>query len=408
MYCNTESPNVKHCERCGAEFESFSNKRIYCTDCLVAKGRHVVMRACAVCGCGVEVVLSMESKRKRDSAILCRQCRKARNTKASKFLCAECGRPFERRGKRGRMPIYCQDCRRHLNNTRNLTGVCSKCGGKCTRNAAQCKQCSLQLGARVRLVQKQCRICGKMFQPKSSAHQYCGELCAKIGGKRSRQERAGDRNWFTCLYCGEPYKAKNKNRDKFCCREHYFLWLQQNPVQGCQLPPSPTPTCEICGSPAKSKTAKICGSEQCKRERYVLLAESRSQRDRSPRPCKECGQVFTPEYGNKRRHFCNGKCLAKHVGRIGKAARRARIRNAQTVESVNPFMVFKRDGWRCKLCGCKAPKRLRGTADDRAPELDHVVPLALGGEHSYANTQCLCRKCNQAKGATVAGQMPLL
>jgi 5-methylcytosine-specific restriction endonuclease McrA len=33
--------------------------------------------------------------------------------------------------------------------------------------------------------------------------------------------------------------------------------------------------------------------------------------------------------------------------------------------------------------------------------VDHVVPLARGGEHSYANTQPACPPCNMSKGARV-------
>jgi 5-methylcytosine-specific restriction endonuclease McrA len=34
--------------------------------------------------------------------------------------------------------------------------------------------------------------------------------------------------------------------------------------------------------------------------------------------------------------------------------------------------------------------------------LDHIVPLARGGEHSYANTQPAHPTCNRRKGAKVA------
>ena len=65
------------------------------------------------------------------------------------------------------------------------------------------------------------------------------------------------------------------------------------------------------------------------------------------------------------------------------------------------MVVLARDGWRCKLCGKRTPKRLRGTTHPDAPEIDHIIPLALGGAHSYANTQCSCRDCNGKKGARV-------
>jgi 5-methylcytosine-specific restriction endonuclease McrA len=87
-------------------------------------------------------------------------------------------------------------------------------------------------------------------------------------------------------------------------------------------------------------------------------------------------------------------------------ARKARERGART-EVVNPYTVFLRDGWRCQLCGCRTPGTLRGTYKPNAPELDHIVPLALGGDHTYANTQCACRQCNISKGASVRGQFKL-
>jgi 5-methylcytosine-specific restriction endonuclease McrA len=62
--------------------------------------------------------------------------------------------------------------------------------------------------------------------------------------------------------------------------------------------------------------------------------------------------------------------------------------------SVDPFRIFERDGWRCQACLIETPKSLRGTRLDNAPELDHVVQLAKGGEHSEKNCQLLCRLCN--------------
>lgn len=32
-------------------------------------------------------------------------------------------------------------------------------------------------------------------------------------------------------------------------------------------------------------------------------------------------------------------------------------------------------------------------------QIDHVMPLALGGANDRSNLQLLCRKCNQSKGA---------
>ena len=39
--------------------------------------------------------------------------------------------------------------------------------------------------------------------------------------------------------------------------------------------------------------------------------------------------------------------------------------------------------------------------------LDHIVPLAAGGAHSYANVQCAHFICNSVKGAGGIGQLRL-
>ena len=49
--------------------------------------------------------------------------------------------------------------------------------------------------------------------------------------------------------------------------------------------------------------------------------------------------------------------------------------------------ILERDGWRCRRCG-KAGRL----------EVDHVVPMAVGGDPwEPANLQALCRGCHSAK-----------
>ncbi len=411
MYSTPKSPIVKHCQQCGAEFVYGNSQRQYCNDCYEQRGRMLAVRTC--CNCGQEYTVVVSSRQKAaqpPNKRRCPECRAERDqsqAERSDAFCIECGARINR-GKRGRHAKRCRKCTQRAWNTRK-DGVCSRCGGPCQRNSKICKACRSVRGANVRLEPKPCEICGETFQPKTVKNKYCrNPQCAIEGRRRALDKRLGHPNRYVCLYCGETYKAKHKNRDMFCCREHAFAWRRENPILG-PLPATAAEQrkCEVCGNPAASAHSKTCGSEECKRTRYLEDAAAKSTRDRKPRACKECGIVFVPEYGNKRRYFHSDECLQKHSKRIAKARRRAR-KKATAVEAVDPHAVFNRDGWRCKLCGCRTPKRLRGTTDDRAPELDHVVPLAHGGAHSYANTQCLCRKCNQAKGASVAGQLPLV
>jgi len=50
--------------------------------------------------------------------------------------------------------------------------------------------------------------------------------------------------------------------------------------------------------------------------------------------------------------------------------------------------VLLAQGGECKCCGC----------DVFPGELDHILPLALGGVHHDWNMQVLCRPCNASKG----------
>ena len=72
-------------------------------------------------------------------------------------------------------------------------------------------------------------------------------------------------------------------------------------------------------------------------------------------------------------------------------ARRARVRGAKVekIRKTDLSAILARQGGKCAVCA--AP--LIGK------HLDHVMPLALGGEHALRNLQYLCPPCNLSKSA---------
>ena len=122
--------------------------------------------------------------------------------------------------------------------------------------------------------------------------------------------------------------------------------------------------------------------------------------------CKGCDKPFQQSIGHQL--FCTKAC-AKRADKRSSGNHRKRARRAGVVyEAVNRIKVFERDNWRCQVCGCKTPRKKSGSNDDTAPELDHRIPLALRGGHTWDNLQTACRKCNQRKGGHLAiGQMNL-
>lgn len=55
--------------------------------------------------------------------------------------------------------------------------------------------------------------------------------------------------------------------------------------------------------------------------------------------------------------------------------------------------IIERDRYRCQRCGTY----LTGARDTH---VDHVIPLAKGGNETDQNKQTLCATCNQRKGAS--------
>jgi 5-methylcytosine-specific restriction endonuclease McrA len=66
-------------------------------------------------------------------------------------------------------------------------------------------------------------------------------------------------------------------------------------------------------------------------------------------------------------------------------------------DKVDRLLVFERDGWICKLCDEPIDSTLR-LPHPKAATLDHIVPVAIGGAHTYDNVQSAHAECNFQKG----------
>ncbi len=53
------------------------------------------------------------------------------------------------------------------------------------------------------------------------------------------------------------------------------------------------------------------------------------------------------------------------------------------------YSIFKRDNFRCTLCGCDA--------SDGRLIIDHITPIVRGGTNQVENLRTLCTACNHGK-----------
>lgn len=67
----------------------------------------------------------------------------------------------------------------------------------------------------------------------------------------------------------------------------------------------------------------------------------------------------------------------------------SRVERARMSESLR-YDVFKRDDYKCQICGA-------GAKDGANLQVDHIIPVSKGGKTEISNLQTLCSRCNLGK-----------
>ena len=149
--------------------------------------------------------------------------------------------------------------------------------------------------------------------------------------------------------------------------------------------------CAECGQPfgTHRDEQKFC-SNQCRSAAWASTAWKQ-------KPCRICEEVFTPK--TSANSFCSDACR-KHIKRSRKQARRAREKDPNA-DHINPMEVYKRDEWRCGICGEAIDPEVKHP-DLMSPSIDHIIPLACDGAHTLTNVQAAHFGCNVRKQHRVA------
>lgn len=262
-------------------------------------------------------------------------------------------------------------------------------------------------------VSKSCGWCETVMvlKPAIAREQnYCSRSCA-LRARAVAEGKTGRQRMVRCRGCGdcsERTVRKHKDSGEYCSRECYNGWKIRMASERAALR-------RIAANwkPVPDKTVE--------REIEALRRIANWVPGRRPtvRPCSGCGvkMVGLGNYSRtcepckvsskaKCREVAKSTDWYKAAKRANKAMRRAKERGA-TADRIDPIRVFDRDGWKCHMCGRSTPKRLRGTYENLAPELDHVIPLSAGGSHTWINVRCSCRKCNILKSDKPFGQLDL-
>lgn len=240
---------------------------------------------------------------------------------------------------------------------------------------------------------RQCKLCGKDYSSPQSKSSLCSRACHAALSRATMtatMERLFPKP--VCPQCGLRFQ-----RCSVSSAQHARGYVQTYCSRACR---------SAALSLLRQQRRESAVATKAQDVEALRAARAAAKEASIRRSCPNCNFPFRAVPANRR--FCSEVCSRAKNRRDIHARDRARRRSYADSERVDWLKVFERDGWLCHLCGRKTLKAKRGTNHDRAPELDHIVPLAKRGPHTNANTACACRKCNRAKRDTIDGQPSLL
>jgi hypothetical protein len=290
----------------------------------------------------------------------------------------------------------------------------------------QCPDCGVTYHAHHPLCNR-CQPCQRLFRN--------AETCRRDKARRQRQKAAAQvtavlglpafevirDNGHRCRACRRVLFLNN-GQAPYLCHECSRVETVTTVVMHfvCRVLELTLPSgreCCVCGKQlclGRSRYARTC-SDECGKERgrrnardkYEAITGVRLRAASGPRPCRFCDRVIVPDHALGRGRDVCDYCNTQK----GSFRARAHLYGVPYTH-VSRKAVFRRDGWRCQLCGRKVKRsctrsKVTGRLHPRTASLDHIVPMRRGGPHEEANCQCACLLCNVRKNARMIGQLRL-
>ena len=221
-------------------------------------------------------------------------------------------------------------------------------------------------------------------------------FCPQCGGKFSKH--------LPAMYCSKRCSKKAWGIANPAAIERY-----QFAGKFCVISP-----CIACGKIRNRRIPGFCSG--CKPKKPKAQRKPHKPHRKRSVLCVVCRVTF---WGCGRAKYCSRKCArGSIVGKQWKKKRRLLFGRGMSkraralgvaYEPINRISVFRRDGWKCQICGTTTPQFLLvNNRHRRQPTIDHRVPISKGGGHTYENVQCCCRECNTRKGnSSQVGQLPM-
>ena len=246
-----------------------------------------------------------------------------------------------------------------------------------------------------------CKTCGFVNKvvADSIKRRRNGELLF-LGCKKCRSKK------YHCEYCGDDVGIAKEIKH----------WYKSKPFcsEGCIDKYKENMKCIICGKVFEKVNENniVCKNEECKKEYYNIKLQQKNI-DRienfksEEKICKYCGGKFLTEF-KRSKTYCSELCKKKmnnYLKKINDSKRAERMKNNGEVdEDITLPKLYKKHNGICAICGeeCNYNDYIK-TEDghyivgNMYPSIDHIIPLAKSGTHTWDNVQLAHRLCNSYK-----------
>jgi hypothetical protein len=161
--------------------------------------------------------------------------------------------------------------------------------------------------------------------------------------------------------------------------------------------------CQRCGENYFSNTSHSVHCDKCINELKEEKTKRRSEWEGKIIKCDECGKEFEMKRSNSR--CCSTKCSKKYFYRKNNIDRHKKMKkNGKVNYRISKTKLIRKDNGICQLCGKPVDKNDYHRTDeghfitgDNYPSIDHIIPVAKGGTHTWDNVQLAHFRCNSLK-----------
>jgi|SRR5688572_22180242 len=233
-----------------------------------------------------------------------------------------------------------------------------------------------------------CEVCGASYRYTYGAQRTCGRAC----GRELRRTQTTVR---TCRWCAVPVSVTDSTRTVVTCGPS----CSQRPTQ-----PRLVRTCALCHATYGGGGSRYCSTPCAMEAKRQYDRDYNARRPgRVPHHVCGCGTVLPLS-----RHKCD-PCIQitrRNRKRADKRRRRA-IALGVATERYTLAEIAQRDKRTCQLCRKRVAMR-QVVPHPKAPTVDHVLPLADGGDDTRANVQLAHFMCNSMKREHGTQQLALV